>query len=56
VHYGHNYFGDDAVLFDKYYADLNCIKIADNQAVTVDAEKIETVTAPESSIPEIPVL
>jgi len=56
VHYGHNYFGADAELFEKYYTDLNCIKIADNQAVTVDGERVKTFTAPESNIPEIPLM
>ncbi|MCL2501067.1 MAG: peptidase E [Defluviitaleaceae bacterium] len=54
VHYGHHYFGNDDECLDKYYANLNHIKIADNQAVTVDGEKIEVVTAPESEIPEFP--
>jgi len=53
VHYGRHYFGDDDEAFNKYYAHLNCIKIDDNQAVTVDGEKIEIVTAPESCIPTI---
>jgi dipeptidase E len=54
VHYGHHYFGNDDECFDKYYADLKCIKIADNQAVTVYGDKVEVVTAPESCIPEFP--
>jgi dipeptidase E len=54
VHYGHNYFGNDDECFDKYYANLKCTKIADNQAVTVNGKKIEVVTAPESCIPKIP--
>ena len=53
VHYGRHYFGDDEVAFNKYYAHLNCIKIDDNQAVTVDGEIIEIVTAPESDIPSL---
>jgi dipeptidase E len=52
VHYGHNYFGNDDECFDKYYANLTCIKIADNQAVTVKGEKVEVVTAFESCIPK----
>ncbi|MCL2857098.1 MAG: peptidase E [Oscillospiraceae bacterium] len=55
-HYGHNYFCNDKELFDKYYVSVDCIKIADNQAVTVDGEKIETITAPKSCIPQIPML
>jgi len=53
VHYGRHYFGNDDEEFNKYYAHLNCIKIDDNQAVTVEGEKIEIVTAPESCIPVI---
>jgi dipeptidase E len=53
VHYGRHYFGNDDEAFNKYYAHLDCIKIDDNQAVTVDGEKVEIVTAPESCIPAI---
>ena len=53
VHYGHNYFCDDEELFNTYYTNLNCIKISDNQAVTVYGDKVEIVTAPESCIPKI---
>jgi len=52
VHYGRHYYGDDDAFFNKYYAHLNCIKIDDNQAVTVHGDKIEVVTAPKSCIPE----
>ena len=53
VHYGRHYWGDDEESFNKYYAHLNCIKIDDNQAVTVDGNEIEIVTAPESCIPSL---
>jgi len=51
VHHGRHYFGDDEERFNKYYTHLDCIKIDDNQAVTVNGDKIEVVTAPESFIP-----
>ena len=56
VHYGRNYFGDDEKVHNKYYAHLNCIKIDDNQAVTIDGNKMEIIAAPKSCIPEIPML
>jgi dipeptidase E len=56
VHYGSHYWGDDDEIISKYYAQLNYKKIMDNQAVAIDGEKIETVTAPKSCIPKIPTL
>jgi dipeptidase E len=53
VHYGGNYWGNDDECISKYYAGLNYKKIRDNQAVVVDGEKIEVITAPESDIPAI---
>jgi len=54
VHYGSHYWGDDDECIGKYYAHLNYKKIGDNQAVTINGEKVETVTAPESCIPQFP--
>jgi len=45
VHYGSHYWGDDEEYIKKYYAKLNYKKVSDKQAVTVDGEKIEIVTA-----------
>lgn len=56
VHYGGHYWGDDDESIAKYYAHLNYKKIGDNQAVTVEGEKIEIVTAPESCVPTIDVM
>lgn len=53
VHYGRNYFDDDEIAHNKYYAHLNCIKIDDNQAVTVDGDIIKIVTAPIENIPTL---
>jgi len=46
VHYGSHYWGDDDEYIRKYYAHLNYKKLSDKQAITVDGEKIEVVTAP----------
>jgi len=46
VHYGSHYWGDDDAYINQYYAKLNYKKISDKQAVTVNGEKIEIVTAP----------
>ena len=46
VHYGSHYWGDDDEYIRKYYAELNYKKLSDKQAITVDGEKIEVVTAP----------
>ncbi|MCL2616253.1 MAG: Type 1 glutamine amidotransferase-like domain-containing protein [Defluviitaleaceae bacterium] len=46
VHYGSHYWGNDDDYINKYYAKLNYKKISDKQAVTVDGEKIEIITAP----------
>jgi len=54
VHYGSHYWGDDDECISKYYAKLNYKKISDNQAVTVDGEKIEIVTVPENCMPASP--
>jgi len=45
VHYGGHYWGNDDEIFGKYYAHLNCVKLSDKQAVIVDGDKIEIVTA-----------
>jgi len=45
VHYGSNYWGNDDEYIDKYYSKFNYKKLTDKQAVTVDGEKIEVVTA-----------
>ena len=54
VHYGRHYFGDDDEFYNKYYAHLNCVKIDDNEAVTVKGDKVEVVSAPVSCIPTLP--
>jgi len=46
VHYGGHYWGDDDEIISKYYARLNCVKLSDKQAATVDGDKVEIVTAP----------
>ena len=46
VHYGSHYWGDDDEYIDKYYSKLNYKKLNDKQAVTVDGDKVEIVTAP----------
>jgi len=46
VHYGSHYWGDDDERFNEYYAKLDCKKLSDKQAVTIDDERIEIVTAP----------
>ena len=53
VHYGRHYWGDDEESFNKYYAHLNCIKIDDNQAVTVNGNEIKIMTAPVECIPSL---
>jgi dipeptidase E len=45
VHYGSHYWGDDDEYIRKYYAQLDYKKLSDKQAVTVDGDKIEIVTA-----------
>jgi len=45
VHYGSHYWGDDDEYISKHYAKLDYKKLTDKQAVTVDGEKIEIVTA-----------
>ena len=46
VHYGSHYWGNDDEYIRKYYSELNYEKLSDKQAVTVDGDKIEIVTAP----------
>ena len=46
VHYGSHFWGDDDECYEKLYAPVNAIKISDKQAVTLDGEKVEVVTAP----------
>ena len=45
VHYGSHYWGDDDDYISKYYSKLDYMAISDKQAVTVNGEKIEIVTA-----------
>jgi len=45
VHYGHNYYGNDDECIDKYYNDLELIKINDKQVVTVIDEQVEVLSA-----------
>ena len=45
VHYGSHYWGDDDEYIRKYYSGLNYKKLTDKQAVTVDGDQIEIVTA-----------
>ncbi|MCL2663325.1 MAG: Type 1 glutamine amidotransferase-like domain-containing protein [Oscillospiraceae bacterium] len=44
VHYGHNYYGNDDECIDKYYSNLELIKINDKQVVTVTGEKVEVLS------------
>jgi len=46
VHYGSHFWGDDDECYEKLYAHVNAIKISDKQAVIVNGDKIEVVTAP----------
>ena len=45
VHYGHNYYGNDDECIDKYYSNLDLIKINDKQVVTVIGEQVEVLSA-----------
>jgi len=43
--YGHNYYGNDEECVDKYYSNLELIKINDKQGVTVMGEQVEVLSA-----------
>ena len=45
VHYGHNYYGNDDECIDKYYSNLELIKISDKQVVTVLGEQVKVLSA-----------
>ena len=45
VHYGSHYWGDDDEYIRKFYDKLNYVKISDKQAVTVNGDGIQIVTA-----------
>ena len=45
VHYGSHYWGDDDECICKFYDKLNYVKISDKQAVTVNGDDVQIVTA-----------
>ena len=55
VHYGGNFWGNDDESIAKYYSGFNYQTLADNQAVTVEGDQVEIMTAPEDCVPSFEV-